>query len=190
VRVAAVRGLVGAKAAGALAQAAHSPDLDVRVAALEALGEVASGADPAGAQSSRAALETALSDASERVRGAAVRGMTALGASASARLETALGDPARDVRDAAVVTLGAAWAEKPAAELARTLADETNADRRWAAAIALARQGETQPAAVKTLDDTAKTGTPAAKLTARVARAFVGRAGELAGFLHLLRTGS
>jgi hypothetical protein len=89
-----------------------------------------------------------------------------------------------------VVTLGNAWAERPAAELATTLGDETNGDRRWAAAIALARQGETAPAAVKALDDAAKIATPAARLTARVARAFVGRAAELAAFIHLLRTGS
>jgi HEAT repeat protein len=186
VRVAAVRGLVGAKAAGALAQAAHSPDADVRVAALEALGEVSGGTDAA----ARAALEGALSDGSERVRGAAVRGLGALGASAAQRLETALADPARDVRDAAVLALGAAWAERSADDLAGALRDETNADRRWAAAIALARQGQNAPAAVKALDSVALAGTPVARLTARVGRAFVARAAELAAFMHLLRNGS
>ncbi|HZS36065.1 MAG TPA: HEAT repeat domain-containing protein, partial [Polyangia bacterium] len=96
VRVAAVRGLVGSKASAELAQAARSPDLDVRVAALEALGEV-------GGAAARAALESALDDASERVRVAAVRGLQPLGKEVADRLERALHDPSRDVRDAAVI---------------------------------------------------------------------------------------
>jgi len=187
VRVAAVRGLVGAKAAAPLVEAARGPDLDVRVAALEALGRVGE----AGGAAARAALERAASDASERARAAAARGLGGLGASAGELLEKLLDDPAADVREAAVAGLGAAWSALPAAELKLRLSDEKSADRRAAAALALARQAATPTGAEsqKALDEVAKAGTPAVRLTAQVGRAFVGRPDELAAFLRIVRTG-
>jgi HEAT repeat protein len=187
VRVAAVRGLVGAKAAAPLVEAARGPDLDVRVAALEALGRIGD----AGGAAARAALERAAADASERARAAAARGLGGLGASASELLERLLDDPAADVREAAVVGLGAAWSALPSTELKLRLSDEKSADRRAAAALALARQAATPTGAEsqKVLDELAKTGTPAVRLTAQLGRAFVGRPDELAAFLRIVRTG-
>ena len=198
VRVAAVQGLVGARAMDALAQAARSPDLEVRAAALQAIGDVASpsgakedGVPPVPLGPARMALESALGDSSERVRVAAVRGLQPLGAQVVELLERALHDPARDVREAAVAGLGAAWSTLPAGDLTGRLRDETDADRRYAAALALARQadGPKGGAARKLLDEVANSGTPAARLTARVARAFIGRPSDMIPFLHLLRDG-
>ncbi|HEY7955818.1 MAG TPA: HEAT repeat domain-containing protein, partial [Polyangia bacterium] len=185
----AVRGLVGAKAGDALAEAARSPDLAVRAAALEAAGQVGA---QAGGAAVRDALVSALSDASEGIRVAAARGLVGLGPQAGEQLEKALADPSRDVREAAVEGLGVLWAELPASELQIRLRDETHADRRYAAALALARQGDGPRGAEarKIVDDAAEKGTPAVRLTARVARAFAGRADEMAGFVRLLRDGT
>jgi HEAT repeat protein len=185
VRVAAVRGLVGAKAATALAQAAGSPDPDVRPAALEAIGEV-------GGPIAEKTLEAALADGSERVRVAAVRGLRHMGKDAAGLLTRALGDSSRDVREAAVAGLGVAWAELPTDQLVARIGDETDADVRYAAALALARQAEGPhgTAAQQALNRVADSGTPAARLTARVARAFVGRADAMVAFLHILRDGA
>jgi HEAT repeat protein len=185
VRVAAVRGLVGAKAATALAQAAGSPDPDVRPAALEAIGEV-------GGPIAEKTLEAALSDGSERVRVAAVRGLRHMGKDAAGMLTRALGDSSRDVREAAVAGLGVAWADLPTEQLVARIGDETDADVRYAAALALARQAEGPhgTAAQQALNRVAESGTPAARLTARVARAFVGRADAMVAFLHILRDGA
>ncbi len=186
VRVAAVRGLVGAKAAMALAQAAGSPDPDVRPAALEAIGEV-------GGPIAEKTLEAALSDGSERVRVAAVRGLSAAWARMRPACSTrALGDSSRDVREAAVAGLGVAWADLPTEQLVARLGDETDADVRYAAALALARQsdGPQGTAAQQALNRVADSGTPAARLTARVAGAFVGRAAAMVAFLHILRDGA
>ncbi len=184
VRVAAVRGLVGAKAATALAQAARSPDPDVRPAALEAIGQV-------GGPIAEKTLESALGDGSERVRVAAVRGLMRMGKDAAPLLTRALADPSRDVRAAAVAGLGVAWAELPTDQLVTRLEEEADADVRYAAALALARQadGPHGTAAQKALNDVADRGAPAARLSARVARAFVGRADDMVAFLHILRDG-
>jgi HEAT repeat protein len=189
VRLAAVRGLVTARAAAALSDAARSPDREVRVAALEVLGAV-------GGDAARAALEAALDDGSERVRLAAARGLAPSGAAkpmsgAADLLLRALRDPARDVRDAAVAALSAAWAERPARELVPSLRDETDAELRFAAAAALARQAETPRGAEaqRVLDEAVQGGGPMARLAARIARAFVGRAAELPAFLQHLRGG-
>jgi HEAT repeat protein len=185
VRVAAVRGLVGAKAAAALAQAAASPDPDVRPAALEAIGRV-------GGPIADKTLATALGDGSERVRVAAVHGLARMGKDAADELAHALADPSRDVREAAVAGLGVAWADLPTQKLVEKLSDEADADTRYAAALALARQadGARGSAALSALNDVADKGTPAARLTARMARAFVGRADAMETFLHILRDGS
>jgi HEAT repeat protein len=185
VRVAAVRGLVGAKAATALAQAAGSPDPDVRPAALEAIGEV-------GGPIAEKTLEAALSDGSERVRVAAVRGLGHMGKDAAGLITRALADSSRDVREAAVAALGVAWADLPTEQLVSRLGDETDADVRYAAALALARQadGPHGTAAQQALNHVADSGTPAARLTARVARAFIGRADAMVAFLHILRDGA
>jgi HEAT repeat protein len=188
VRVAAVRGLVGAKAGPELARAARSPDLEVRAAALQALGEV-------GGSAARPTLEAALSDASERVRVAAARGLGLLGnqdQQVGELLAKALHDPARDVREAAAAALGSVWAALPAGELRLRLSDETDADRRIAAALALARQsdGAKGEESKKVLDEVANNGTPAVRLTARLARAFIGRADALVGFLRLVHDGA
>jgi HEAT repeat protein len=185
VRVAAVRGLVGAKAATALAQAAGSPDPDVRPAALEAIGEV-------GGPVAEKTLEAALADGSERVRVAAVRGLGKMGKDAAGLLTRALGDSSRDVREAAVAGLGVAWADLPTDQLVARVGDETDADVRYAAALALARQAEGPhgTAAQQALNRVAESGTPAARLTARVARAFIGRADAMVAFLHILRDGA
>jgi HEAT repeat protein len=184
VRVAAVRGLVGAKAATALAQAARSPDLDVRVAALAALGDV-------GGAVARATLESALVDASERARVAAIHGLVRLGPEIADRLLGALGDSSGDVREAAVTALGVVWATQAPDTLAARLRDETNGDARFAAALALARQadGGKGAEAKHALDEAATSATPAARLTARIARAFIGRADAMAPFVHILRAG-
>jgi HEAT repeat protein len=186
VRVAAVRGLVGARAAGALAQAAHGPDLDVRIAALEALGQV-------GGPVARDALEAALTDGSERVRAAALRGLGRLGKDAAERLEEELGDGALDAREAAVAALGGAWRDKPLAELRARLTDETDADRRYAAALALAARADPPRGkgaeAAQLLDDVAAHGAPLASLAARIARAFAGRPDAMVAFLRTLRDG-
>ena len=60
-----------------------------------------------------------------------------------------------------------------------------------AAALALARQadGARGSSALQSLNDVADKGAPAARLTARVARAFVGRADAMESFLHILRDG-
>jgi len=188
VRVAAVRGLVGAKAGPELARAARSPDVDVRAAALQALGEV-------GGPSARPTLEAALGDASEHVRVAAARGLGLLGnqeQQIGEMLARALHDSARDVREAAAAALGSVWSALPASELKLRLSDETDADRRFAAALALARQsdGARGEESKKVLDELANRGTPAVRLTARLARAFVGRADALVGFLRLVRDGA
>jgi HEAT repeat protein len=185
VRVAAVRGLVGAKAATALAQAAGSPDPDVRPAALEAIGQV-------GGPIAEKTLEAALSDGSERVRVAAVRGLGRMGKDAAGLLMRALGDAARDVREAAVAGLGVAWVDLPTEQLVSRLNDETDADVRYAAALALARQadGPHGTAAQQALNRVAEQGTPGARLSARVARAFIGRADAMVAFLHILRDGA
>jgi HEAT repeat protein len=185
VRVAAVRGLVGAKAVTALAQAARSPDLDVRSAALDALGQV-------GGPAARAVLEEALVDGSERIRVAAVRGLGRLGKEAEAALTAALADPALDVREAAVVGLGAIWVAQPLGDLAERLSDETHADLRFAAALALARRIDPQRGADagRILDEVREHGQPLARLAALVARSFGGRADAMARFLHVLREGS
>jgi HEAT repeat protein len=184
VRVAAVRGLVGAKASPALAQAARSPDPDVRPAALEALGRV-------GGPVADKTLTAALADGSERVRVAAVRGLSRLGKDAVEQLTHALTDPSRDVCEAAVAGLGGIWVELPTQKLIEKLSDEADADTRYAAALALARQadGARGSRALQALNDVADKGTPAARLTARVARAFVGRADAMESFLHILRDG-
>ena len=186
VRVAAVRGLVGAKAAEALAQAARGTDLDVRVAALEALGQV-------GGAVARATLEAALLDGSERVRAAAARGLGRVGEGAAEPLLRALDDSSLDVREAAVTALGAVWSVRVAADLRVSLFDELHADLRWAAALALAGRAEPQKGsgidALKLLDEAAAKAPPLVQLSARVARAFVGRPEAMAAFLHLLREG-
>jgi HEAT repeat protein len=185
VRVAAVRGLVGAKAATALQQAARGTDLDVRVAALEALGSV-------GGPLAKSTLEAALKDGSERVRAAAARGLGRVEGSAESLLQ-ALDDPSLDVREAATTALGEVWSSSNAAELKPRLFDETHADLRWAAALALAARAQPQKGAgldaVKLLDDASLKSPPLVQLSARIARAFAARADAMAAFLHLLREG-
>jgi HEAT repeat protein len=186
VRVAAVRGLVGAKAAAALVEAARGTDQEVRVAALEALGRV-------GGPMALPTLGAALHDGSEQVRAAAARGLGHLGEGAAQPLLVALDDGALDVREAAVTALGSVWSAQPAADLKARLYDASHADLRWAAALALAARAEPQKGkgldAVKLLDEASLRGTPLVQLSARVARAFAGRAEAMAGFVHLLREG-
>jgi HEAT repeat protein len=186
VRVAAVRGLVGARAAEALAQAARGTDLDVRVAALEALGRV-------GGPVAKSTLEEAQRDGSERVRAAAARGLGWSSDGAADPLLRALEDGSLDVRESAVAALGTVWSARPAAELKAPLYDETRADLRWAAALALAARAQPQKGAgldaLKLLDESSAKAPPLVQLSARVARAFVGRPEAMAAFLHLLREG-
>jgi HEAT repeat protein len=186
VRVAAVRGLVGAKAATALVEAARGTDLEVRVAALEALGQV-------GGPLAQPTLVAALRDGSERVRVAAARGLGHLAEGGGDPLLSALDDASLDVREAAVASLGRLWSRSPAAELKARLYDETRADLRWAAAVALAWRAEPLSGkgldAVKLLDDASLQAPPLVQLAARVARAFAGRADAMATFLHMLREG-
>jgi HEAT repeat protein len=186
VRVAAVRGLVGARAAEALAQAARGTDLDVRVAALEALGRV-------GGPVAKSTLEEAQRDGSERVRAAAARGLGWSSDGAADPLLRALSDASLDVRESTVAALGAVWSARPAAELKAALYDETHADLRWAAALALAGRAQPQKGsgldALKLLDESSTKAPPLVQLSARVARAFVGRPEAMAAFLHLLREG-
>jgi HEAT repeat protein len=114
-----------------------------------------------------------------------------MGKEAAESLGHALADPSRDVREAAVAGLGVVWAELPTPKLIEKLSDEADADTRYAAALALARQadGTRGSSALSALNDVADKGAPAARLTARVARAFVGRAEEMESFLHILRDG-
>ena len=130
-----------------------SPDPDVRPAALEAIGEV-------GGPVAEKTLEAALADGSERVRVAAVRGLGRMGKDAAGLLTRALGDSSRDVREAAVAGLGVAWADLPTEQLVARLGDETDADVRYAAALALARQadGPHGTAAQQALNDVADNG--------------------------------
>ena len=88
--------------------------------------------------------------------------------------------------------LGVAWADLPTEQLVARLGDETDADVRYAAALALARQAEGSHGteAQQALNRVADSGAPAARLTARVARAFVGRADAMVAFLHILRDGA
>jgi HEAT repeat protein len=185
VRLAAIRGLVGAKAADVLARAARSTDPDVRPAALEALGDV-------GGPTARATLEAALSDGSERVRTAATRGLARLKPDAIDLLLVAVRDPARSVREEAVAGLALKWASGPASDLAKHLHDETDANQRYAAALALVRQAGEQRGtdALRILDETAQNGAPAARFAARIARAFLGRPEAMVAFLRLLRDGN
>ena len=78
----------------------------------------------------------------------------------------------------------------PPAELAHRLRDEADANVRYAAAFALARAGESSPEGRKILDDAAASADPASRLTARVARAFVGRPADMAAFVRVLRNGN
>jgi HEAT repeat protein len=126
------------------------------------------------------------------VRAAAVRGLGRLGAEAAAPLLAAVRDPARVVREEAVAGLGAAWAERPVGELEARLRDETDADLRYAASLALARQaaGAKKEEAEHAIDAVLKSGGPAARLAAGVARPFLGRPDALAGFLRVIRDGN
>ncbi|HZS39381.1 MAG TPA: hypothetical protein VFF06_21260, partial [Polyangia bacterium] len=78
----------------------------------------------------------------------------------------------------------------PPAELGARLRDEADADRRYAAALALARAADTAPEARKILDDAADKAEPASRLTARVARSFTGRPAQMAAFVRILRNGN
>jgi HEAT repeat protein len=184
VRVAAVRGLVGAKAVAQLARAARSTELEVRLAALEAVGDV-------GGAEARKVLEEGLGDAEERVRIASAHGLGKLGADAAPALEGAIHDPVRGVRQAAAMSLGMAWQTRKLDELFAKLAVDDDADVRYAAALAIARRGGGNESAdvASRLDTAAKNGTPAVKLAARMARAYVGHAEEMAEFLRVLRDG-
>ncbi|MEO6954408.1 MAG: HEAT repeat domain-containing protein [Polyangia bacterium] len=184
VRVAAVRGLVGAKAVSQLARAARSTEIEVRIAALEALGEV-------GGAEARKVLEDALGEAEERVRIAAAHGLGKAGPDAAPALERALHDPVRGVREAAARGLGYAWQARPLEELARAMQTDDDADVRWAGAFAMARRGGgAEAAAVSSrLDALMSVGTPAQKLTARVTRAYLGHADEMAELVRVLRDG-
>jgi HEAT repeat protein len=175
--------LAALKARGPLLEAAGSSLLDVRTRALSLLGAL--GPSP----ETCSASERALGDAREEVRLAAVRGLPSEGGvTCGDLLSRALKDPARDVRAAALIGLGRALAGHPVAELAHALKDETDADRRYAAALALCRRGGAEVA--HALDETARSGGDGAKLAATAARAFLGHPDELAGALETLRTGS
>jgi hypothetical protein len=82
-----------------------------------------------------------------------------------------------------------AWSALPASELAIRLADETDADRRWAATLALVRQGaaDTASEAKATLERAAAEGTPAVRLAARAGLRTFARPAQLVTFLHQLR---
>jgi HEAT repeat protein len=185
VRVAAVRGLVGQKAVAQLAQAARSTELGVRLAALEAIGEV-------GGPEARRVLEEALGEAEERVRIAAAHGLGRVGPDAAPALETALHDPVRGVREAAAIGLGHAWESRPLDELFAKLATDDDADMRYAAAFAIARKGggPEGPAVAQKLDAKGHDGSAATKLAARLSRAYLGHADEMADFVRVLRDGT
>jgi hypothetical protein len=102
-----------------------------------------------------------------------------------------LRDPSADVRLAAVEGLGRALADGPPAALVARLRDEVDGDARFAAALALAlrasREGGDQ--ARRALDEAAMRGAPTVRLTARIARAFIGRPAALGRFVRMVRTG-
>jgi HEAT repeat protein len=185
VRIAAVRGLVGQKAVAQLAQAARSTELGVRLAALEAIGEV-------GGPEARRVLEEALGEAEERVRIAAAHGLGRVGPDAATALEAALHDPVRGVREAAAIGLGHAWESRPLDELFGKLRTDDDADLRYAAAFAIARKGggNEGPAVAQKLDAASHDGSAATKLAARLARAYLGHADEMAEFVRVLRDGT
>lgn len=182
VRLSAARGLVAAKEAEPLVALARRPELELRLTALAALGEL-------GGARAQECLEGALDDGSERVRAAAAQALGHLGSSAASRLRRQLSDPARDVRQAVVAALGSVLSNSPTAELVAALGDESDGDLRYAAALALARQATTQPAARRALEETAANGTPAVRLSARLGRAFIGRPDAMVPFMRMLREG-
>ena len=151
VRLAAVRGLVSARAVEVLARAARSPDPEVRPAALVALGEV-------GGPLGKKTLENALDDGNENVRAAAVRGLARLGPEAAELLLRAVRDPARIVRAESVAGLGALWVTRPLTDLKQALGNEADADLRYAAALALSKKagGTDGATARQLLEETGK----------------------------------
>jgi HEAT repeat protein len=177
----------------AMTHAAQSPDPWLRAAALRWLAA-------RGPEAARPTLAAALGDGSEAVRATAARSLAALGCEATTTLRQALRDPAADVRLAAAEALGDMAAAKardeggcaaPEAALVADLHNPADADVRLAAAFQLAGQasGPAGEPARRALDEAAK-GPPAVRVTARTARAFVGRLDEMARFVRLLRTGS
>jgi HEAT repeat protein len=188
VRIAAVRGLTSARAVELLARVARSPDVELRSAALAALGEV-------GGPLAKKTLESALDDSNESVRTAAVRGLGKLGSEATDLLLRATHDVARMVRLESCVILGRVWMARPLGDLEQALRNESNADLRYAAALALSQKsasadGQTGAAARRVLEQTAEASAPGARLAAHVGRAFIGRTEAMITFLHLLRDGS
>jgi HEAT repeat protein len=132
-----------------------------------------------------------MGEAEERVRIAAARGLGKIGADAAPALEVALHDPVRGVREAAAIGLGAAWQARKLEDLFDKLNVDDDADVRYAAALALARRGGGPEGStvVSRLDVAAKTGAPAVRLAARLTRAYIGHADEMAEFLRVLRDG-
>lgn len=134
VRIAAATGLATVGRGGVDAVRALAADHDplVRAAALEAVGALGDATDVD-------LLDAGLADRAWQVRQGAARGAVALGPDgAVAALESALADPHLDVRKAAVVTLRT-WPGVPAVAVALTAAlDDSDADVRAHARLALA----------------------------------------------------
>jgi HEAT repeat protein len=152
---------------------------------MEAIGEV-------GGAEARRVLEEGLGEAEERVRVAAARGLGKIGADAAPALEVAIHDPVRGVREAAAMGLGTAWQSRKLEELFERLKIDDDADLRYAAALAIARRGGGPEGQVVLgqLDQAAKSKTPAVRLAAQLARAYLGHPVEMAEFLRVLRDGT
>ncbi|MFI2374753.1 fumarate reductase/succinate dehydrogenase flavoprotein subunit [Streptomyces sp. NPDC018964] len=152
VRVAAVRALASADAAGELARAAAAdPSREVRVAIAKALAGVTAGrlddTAPAGPGPVHSALAGLIDDPDALVRAAAYEALGTAGCPAplAARARAALSDPAWQVRAGAAAALSLADPGLAVPALAGALTDP-NADVRKAAAVALTRHRATEDA--------------------------------------------
>jgi HEAT repeat protein len=163
-------------------------DTAARVAAVIGVGDLAGAGEP-GAR----LLGEALGQRSEALRTAAARALGRLAdrepEDAQPYLERAVRDPSYDVRNAAVPGLALAWSRRQHAdELGRALVEsEADSTRRFVALEALVMKAQAgagstaknavapaeRDAARETLQRTAESGPPLARLAAQIGRAFL-----------------